>query len=345
MKSRVVSKLAALLVASAASCASADSLHWTGAISADWFVAGNWMNQTQGGIPDVPGPGDSVYLAYGNIQINGNAVVADFFGNGTVTINGSLTSNGATNCSIVLNAGFISIPVMHAVSFIHNGGDVAGRPELYNSSLILNSPGILDVILTGTCTAYGHVRDGQRLTTRAVGASGADLYFPSPLINSGTIVLEGDGSGEARLRCDYTITNDGIIACPAQAGVLQATLDNYGSVSITGAATFLTYGAVYRNRGAFDIAPGGSLQASGNVQTFIQDAGTFSGSDRSTFSGMNVRYSGGTFLPEGGEATGPTLYNCSLDNQGIGPVRFNAYGTTTMYGWPHGSFRLFGLVM
>ncbi|MCX5691830.1 MAG: hypothetical protein NTV94_18890, partial [Planctomycetota bacterium] len=33
-----------------------------------------------------------------------------------------------------------------------------------------------------------------------------------------------------------------------------------------------------------------------------------------------------------GNATGPVLYNCVLENYAISPVRFDAYGTTTMYG-------------
>ncbi|MCX5690597.1 MAG: hypothetical protein NTV94_12585, partial [Planctomycetota bacterium] len=293
MNSRVVSKLAMLLVASAASCASADSFYWTGSVSTQWFVANNWVNQSQGGIPGIPGPGDSANLAYASVQINGNATVGQIYGYGVVIVDGSLTSGSASNCSIVLNAGVLNVPVMNAVSLTLNGGDVAGQPELVSCVVSLSSPGHLDLLLTGTNTMYGNVRVGQQLTARAVGASNALLYFPGQLTNSGTIVLEGNGAGESRLRCDYTITNIGGIEFQAQTGVLQAVLDNYGAVSITGATTFASYGATYRNVGTFSIAPGGWLQTFGNAQTFSQDAGTFAGAQRTTFSSMGVRYSGG----------------------------------------------------
>jgi hypothetical protein len=341
MKNRVVSRLAALLVASAASCALADSYYWTGSVSAQWTDPGNWMNQSQGGIPGVPGPGDSANLAYASVQLNGNAAVGTVFGNGTVSVNGSLTGDAASGCSIILTAGQLDIPSMSSVNLTLNGGDVAGQPELASCVVSLGSSGQLNLLLTGSNTLYGNVRAGQRLTSRAIGTSNALLYFPSPLINSGTIVMEGDATCESRLRCDYTITNNGEIAFEAQAGVLQSSLENNGQLNISGATTFLSYGAVYRNLGVFSIAAGGGLQASGNAQTFVQEAGSFAGAQRATFFGMNVRYSGGEFLLEDGESTGPVLYSCVLENYATGAVRYDAYATTTMYGHVHSGQAVF----
>jgi len=255
----VASMLAVILVMAGA--AHAETVTWTGAVSSDWFVAGNWEPAV------VPGAGDTAVITSGSAVLSGNATVAKLTlhagavdGAGTLIVDQAMEWTGGVvgvrlripagamleikaGTNKFLNAGTIT----NAGTAVWTGGDPL---HFQNAAQWLNaSTGVLKVQGGGRCLTH-------------LGATGS-------FINDGTVQQEGGGALTFE---DIAFTNVGRVECSS--GSIHFSCDLAGTGTFfagAGASNLFTRtvgltNVVFSGQGTNDLA-GATVTLTGDIQS------------------------------------------------------------------------------
>ena len=219
--------LAGLLTAVLVAPVRADS-SWTGAVSSDWFNAGNWSN-------GVPAANDTVLIQNNNLP---NGAVAGATG---ATAGGVLIGDSASGSLTIQNGGSLNVSVLTGLG-THPGG--SGLVVVTGAGSTLTSRGGLEVGSFGPGTLVvangGTVISGGTLPTPFGGAAALGA-----LGSTGTAIVDGTGSLWQSLEIAIgqfgtgvlTVSNGGTVAGLlniAQAASSTGTL-NIGAASGVGA--------------------------------------------------------------------------------------------------------------
>jgi hypothetical protein len=186
--------LAMLALGAGTAQAAACSDSWTGAVSNDWFTAGNWDH----GVPTTTS----------DVCINNST-------NNPVIISGAVTAQANTLQLGVGSAGALEI------EGVDTGSSVLAELELQNGGTI-GSTG--DLTLTGHCTS-GSCTQGAPASLTNLGAT--------PLTNQGTIESDqGNEAADNAIFSDAN--NQGTILVNAALTWSGGTVDNTGTISLMG---------------------------------------------------------------------------------------------------------------
>ncbi|RUX24617.1 autotransporter outer membrane beta-barrel domain-containing protein [Mesorhizobium sp. M7A.F.Ca.US.011.01.1.1] len=197
---------------------------WAGAISTDWFTAGNWNNSA------VPTSGDDVVLnaAFPNpTVVNGPNAAAHYLYLGTIdSYTGSLTiKNGGTLASTAGFVGYLSNA--NGVVTVTGAGSAWNNSSDLSLALGTNSNGTLAISNGGTVTdTVGHVGYGQGTGTVTVDGTG------STWTNSGDLYIAGLGTGT------LVVTKGGAVSNAL--GTIGWHADSNGMVTVDGTGSTWT---------------------------------------------------------------------------------------------------------
>jgi hypothetical protein len=247
---------------------------------------------------------------------------------GTVTVDRStaFTKAGA----VYLNRGLVSVAASQTLSITGGGtfDQTAGRLDIdgtmtmtggtfhYIGGTITGAPLIsggtlaIDVNLTAPYAfalegssilslADGQVRSGQSLTVRHTSTGTQGTTSAATISNFGSISVAGTSSGVTSLTLTTGRLNNEVGGqLSFQAGgtgsrSLLADLTNYGTVVVDQATTLGKTAGDYENNGQFTINASRTLSVT-NGGVFTQAAGNLNVAGSTNFSGVTLKYFGGT---------------------------------------------------
>ncbi len=272
---------------------------WIGSNNSDLGNGGNWVDTTEPGMGQPPGPNDVAIIQsgqglYGTLNVAGLDIV-QYSGGPTISITGSSTQITASSLGIGLgftldNGAYIQAGTMG----IDGDGTVV---TVQNNALIYDLAGENDVLSIGASSGSANV-----LLTK-----GGSMYYASQDA-SGTLNLGGVSNSTATLTVsdqgDFAATLSGINigAAAGATGVLNVTgagsqflVDNYGYTTI---GDFGELGG--SAQGTVSVTDGGyaSLSSAGEV-----DVGTSGGMAKIVVSGATSAIETGPFLEIGEDGT------------------------------------------
>ena len=254
--------------------AEATTFTWRTALTGSWTVATNWLPN------GVPGSSDvAVITTAGTYEVN---------------INGNVNVNA-------INLGSNARLRVNGVTLTTTTGIAVGASStLELNSATLNGGGVsLNGQLSSTGTSNVNVAlSTASSSTITVGAG--SLTVANGFTNLGLISYPATGTRNFYVTSG-TLTNAaaGTISC-ATTGLLNAVLDNQGSINSTGPQGFLTLGksgATSTNSGSISASSGAYLMLNGYNDTFNTSG------NLSTDSAI-LRVSGGVFQQTGGTISG-----------------------------------------
>jgi hypothetical protein len=301
---------------------------WTGAISRDWSVAGNWCGgivptaTTDVSIPNVSnqpiigfsGP----YTAYCNnmtiasgttLTINNSASLTmsagtTFQNNGTFTAGtGTVWLNGATTISGSSSTTFNNLTINTGVITLTTVPTISG-------TLTINGGNLSQALYYGpTSTLFYNVSYGRYVEWNAtgVGAIASTPGYPNNVVvNTGTLDVYNSASGVARALAGTLTVNSGAImnfnAMNAAFTVGAGIYVNGGTINMNTMSSGLTSGTYLdiESGGAFNM---NTMSAAVTVGSYVLNKGTLG---LSTASGGDIYVAGnwtraatGTFTPNG----------------------------------------------
>jgi hypothetical protein len=268
---------------------------WIGPNSGDLGNGSNWVDTTDPGTGQPPGPNDVAIIQDGQgltgmLDVAGLDIV-QYSGGSSISITGSSTQITATSVGIALGFTLDNGAYMQAGTMGIDGDGTFVTVQ--NNALLYDSAGLNDVLTIGIGSGSANV-----LLTK-----GGSMYYASQEA-SGTLNLGGASNSTATLTVSdqgyfaATLSGINLGAAPGATGVLNVTgagsqflVDNYGYTTIG------DFGELQGSaQGTVSVTGGGyaSLSSYGEV-----DVGTSAGMAKIVVSGANSAIETGPYLEIG----------------------------------------------
>ncbi|MCB1126621.1 MAG: hypothetical protein KDM81_09015, partial [Verrucomicrobiae bacterium] len=220
------------------------------------------------------------------------------------------------------------------ITFDYRGGTITGQPYLENSTLLLGPAATEPVAFTlvgSGSRLLGDLREGQSVWIQGGNrGSHTTVQAPRGFANEGLLLLQSvNSSFRSALQVNEgNLTNrpSGTIRIgQGNAGprILSAgTILNEGLIDVNWPLSLAPAGALFRNRGTWDMEPGITLSLN-NGQTFRQEAGLLNVAGGFDGTGIMFDYQGGTITGQ------PYLENSTLrfGPGGTEPAAFTLVGS------------------
>ncbi|MCF7709044.1 MAG: hypothetical protein K9N52_09120 [Verrucomicrobia bacterium] len=234
------------LVLSAATNATAETYTFTGAESADWTSTNNWNPA------GLPGPGDTVKINSGTLEIDTNATITDLEfqgggigGSGTLTVNGSMVWTSGSLRDSGTNV------IAQGASLLIDG---TGQKQWYNRRLVNHG--------NVTWNEGGIYAPGALLLNAEDGvleiAANAELKAGN-IINHGTI-RKLDSSAEFTLFAG-SFKNYSNMEIDAGGWIINESSENQGHIQVSSGT--MTFGGGTLNSGTLTTGTNGIIYYSG----------------------------------------------------------------------------------
>ena len=265
---------------------SAGTLTGSGTVTVSGLLT--WSGGTESGTGTTNANGGMTITGQPSLDTRtmNNAKTATWNGTAFLLFNGSVFNNktGATwnheNDSLIAWGGGSTPPTFNNAGTFEKtagtdstGGGLANLITFNNTGSVLSSSGILLVdnngVCSGTCAGSWSVSSGTTLQLGGAGTAGA---LSGPISGAGTVVF---ASGTVNYTGTYNVT-----------GGTQATS---GTANFTSPATLTNVGPITITNGTLNFTTGKTI----TTTTLTQSAGTLTGSDTVTVSGL-LTWSGGT---------------------------------------------------
>ena len=256
---------------------------WTGAVSTDWFAAGNWSTGA------VPTAGDDTSINLGSPvpTVDGAAAQA----------NAVIVGDSADASLLILNTGTLG----SSQGILGNLAGVSGQAGIAGTSAAWTNSGDLTVGNFGNGALVIFNNGAVSNATGTIGAQAGSIGTAtvdgagSTWTNSSELHVGSDGTGV------LTISNGGAVS--SNGGYVGSHSGSSGSVTVTGAGstwtTGIALGVGYQGAGALTIAQGGTVTANyGDIGLFTGGTGAVTvdgaGSALAITNDLVVGFSGGT---------------------------------------------------
>jgi hypothetical protein len=298
------------------------SLTWANAVSGNWSVAANWVDDADPNRHVVPGAGDTatIFATGGSytVTLDVNATVANFALASSDAIFSATGKTFTVGVSAALTQGQV----------VWNNSTWAGAGSLVNSS---------QMKFRGSSTISSPLTQRGSLLVEGTSAGAATLTVATGFANEGTLMLDSTAaSAAAKIAVTngallnavggQLISNDGASLIGQGGSTLReisANVVNNGSVNF-GVRTLLSLsGGSFENNGETVIEADASVSFGSNP-TFTQSGGTLAINAADGFV-MN----GGTFGFTGGSLNGtPSLRGSTLNLAANSNTAFEMFGGT-----------------
>jgi fibronectin-binding autotransporter adhesin len=253
---------------------------WTGAVSTDWGVAGNWT----AGIPGAADIAffDSNFTSANQPNLSGNKTVGEVNMTSTVTqnvtiINNTLTLNGVAGTGIQLDNSAFTLTIDSNVTIGNtqnwiNNSTLAGNSLTVSGPVNLNNNALTISGVGNTLVSAAIVSGGGSVVINSTGTttfSGTNTYDGGTTVNAGTLLITGNSGGADGL---VTVNSGGTLGGNNIAGGNNGITVNSGGNLSPGVGGNTT--AVLTNQGQL------TLQAGSNFRIDINGAAVGTGYDQ-----------------------------------------------------------------
>jgi hypothetical protein len=281
---------------------------WTGAVSTDWNVAGNWNPA------GVPAAGDSVTIApatnQATIVASATALAVAVQSGASLVIN---ASDATVNIGRIYNSGSLRLTNAYIISVV----DGAYAPIQNRGTVLVDGSAVVG--------GFTNIGTASMLKVISSAGTGADLTSLGTITNEGTIELNDTDGEYTYLQGLDTLVNKAGAVIAANQGVggergIYAALRNYGTVNVS--ASYLDLGS----EGSFNSVNTGSMNFTGTGAYFYQYFGnaqvTFTNSGTMAMGTTEWEVDLGTIVLRSGTVTGTGVFSSFASNLDIDFSRF-----------------------